>query len=299
MKVLVTKARLVIASLALAFVLTPAAQASPGGMMGGGELPSTALPPGLGNVRFDQKLGAQIPLGLPFRDESGKAVTLGQYFKPGHPVVLNLVYYDCPLLCTQALNGTASALQVLKLNIGKDYEVVTVSFDPREKPELAAAKKKAYVLRLNKPGAEQGWHFLTGDQASIQKLTETVGFHYQWDEAAQQYAHATGLMVATPDGRLSHYFYGVEYPPEDLRLGLVEASSGKIGNPVDAVLLYCFHYDPRTGKYGVVITNIIRITGLLTVLIIGIFLIVMFRGEHKRQRIIREPALGRSQHVSK
>jgi protein SCO1/2 len=273
-----------IAALLLAFVSLAQAQRGGGGLMSGGELPSTTLPPNLGNVSIEQKLGAQLPLNLVFRDETGQNVTLGQYFKPGRPVVLNLVYYDCPMLCTEVLNGLSSTFRLVTFDIGKDYEVITVSFDKREKPELAAAKKKAYLQRLGRPGAEKGWHFLTGDQPSIDALTNAVGFHYVWDESMQQFAHATAVMIATPEGQLSHYFYGVEYAPKDLRLALVEASHSKIGNPVDAILLYCYHYDPRTGKYGAVVANIVRLGGAITVLILGSFLIVMFRSESKGKR---------------
>lgn len=285
---------LVVTALLLAFAMLAQAQRSGGGLMSGGDLPSTTLPPNLSGVSIDQKLGAQIPLDLQFKDESGRDVTLAKYFQSGRPVVLNLVYYDCPMLCTEVLNNLSSTFRLLTFDIGKDYEVVTVSFDPREKPELAAAKKSAYLQRLGRPGAETGWHFLTGSQKSTTTLTDAVGFHYQWDEKLQQYAHATAIMVATPEGKLSHYFYGVEYPPKDLRLALVEASNRKIGNPVDAVLLYCYHYDPRTGRYGAVVTNIVRLSGAATLLILGTFLIVMFRKESKGKRQSRsETILGR------
>lgn len=255
-----------------------------GGMMNGGELPSTTLPPNLGNVTIEQKLNEQLPLDVPFRDEAGKTVTLREYFKPGRPVLLNLVYYDCPMLCTEVLNGVTGVMRLLKFDAGKEYEVVTVSFDAREKPQLAAAKKKVYMQRYGRPQAAGGWHFLTGDQSSIDVLTNAAGFHYQWDEKLQQFAHASAIMVATPEGKLSHYFYGVEYSPKDVRLALVEASSGKIGNPVDQVLLYCYHYDPRTGKYGAVITNVLRVAGAITVLILGSFLVIMFRRDRKASR---------------
>lgn len=270
--------------LVCAMAVIAQAQRGGGGMMSGGELPSTTLPPNLGNVTIDQKLNQQLPLDVPFRDEAGQTVTLRQYFKPGRPVLLSLVYYDCPMLCTEVLNGMTGMLRMLKFNPGKDFEVITVSFDAREKPQLAAAKKKAYLQRYGRPAAAQGWHFLTGDQPSIDALTNAAGFHYQWDEKLQQFAHATAIMVATPEGKLSHYFYGVEYSPKDVRLALVEASNGKIGNPVDQVLLYCYHYDPRTGKYGAVVTNVLRIAGVITVLIIGLFLIIMFRRERKSGR---------------
>lgn len=282
-----TKRALFVAGLVLALVPLAMAQRG-GGMMSGGDLPATTLPPNLGNVSIDQKLGSQIPLELPFRDEAGNPVKLGEYFKPGRPVIVNLVYYECPMLCTEVLNGLTSTLGVLKLDIGKDYEVVTVSFDSREKPELAAAKKKAYLRRLGKPGAEQGWHFLTGDQASIDALTDAVGFKYQWDDKLQQFAHATAIMVATPEGKLSHYFFGVEYPPKDVRLGLVEASQRKIGSPVDAVLLYCYHYNPNTGKYGAVITNILKLAGIVTVVILGGGLILLFKLDPNRKKKLAE-----------
>ncbi len=274
---------LVVAALLLALACLAQAQRNGGGLMSGGELPATTLPPNLSGVSVEQKLGAQVPLNTVFRDETGQNVTLGQYFKPGRPVILNLVYYDCPMLCTEVLNGLSSSLRMVTFDIGKDYEVVTVSFDKREKPALAAAKKKAYIQRLGRPGAEQGWHFLTGDQPSIDALTNAVGFHYQWDERLQQFAHATAVIVVTPEGKLSHYLYGVDYAPKDVRLALVEASHSKIGNPVDAVLLYCYHYDPRTGKYGAVVSNIMRLAGVATILILGSFLIVMFRREPKRK----------------
>lgn len=285
-----SRATRVIGVIVLLVGLVAVAQAQRGGagIMNGGDLPATTLPPNLSGVSIDQKLGTQIPLNLQFRDESGQNVTLAQYFKPGRPVVLNLVYYECPMLCTEVLNGLSSTMRLVTFDIGKDYEVVTVSFDPRETPDLAAKKKKAYLQRLGKPDAESGWHFLTGNEASIKALTEAVGFHYQWDEKLQQFAHATAIMVATPEGKLSHYFYGVDYPPKDLRLALVEASHEKIGNPVDAVLLYCYHYDPRTGRYGAVVTNIVRLGGGLTLLILGTFLIVMFRKEPKGKQIERD-----------
>jgi protein SCO1 len=271
--------------MALFFAFIGVAQAQHGGgIMTGGDLPSTTLPPDLSDVTIDQKLNTQIPLDLAFRDEAGNSVKLEKYFQPGKPVLLNFVYYECPMLCTEVLNGMTSMLRVVKFDPGKDFEVVTVSFDPRETPQLAAAKKKTYLQRYGRPGSEQGWHFLTGDKDSIAKLTNAVGFHYKWDARMQQFAHATAIMVATPEGKLSHYFYGVEYSPKDVRLALVEASNEKIGNPVDAVLLYCYHYDPRTGKYGAVITNVLRLAGAATVLILGSFLIVMFRREPKRNR---------------
>jgi len=239
---------------------------------------STGLPKVLQNVGIDQKLNEQVPLDAVFKDEQGREVRLGQFFK-GKPVVLSLVYYTCPMLCNQVLNGTLGSLRQISFNIGEQFEVVTVSFDPRETPDLAAAKKGTYVKAYNRPGGEAGWHFLTGDAANIKRLTEAVGFRYTWDEQTKQFAHASGIMVLTSEGKLARYFYGIEYPPKDLRLGLVEASQNKIGSPVDALMLYCYHYDPATGKYGAVVMNIMRLAGGVTlVLIVGMLLVLRKRG---------------------
>lgn len=230
--------------------------------------PSTGLPTALKDVRIEQKLNQQLPLDLVFRDESGQEVKLGQYFG-NKPVVLALVYYDCPMLCTQVLNGMVTSFRVLPFQIGNEYDVVTVSFDPRETSALATKKKKVYIDYLPdkmREGANSGWHFLTGDPANIAQLTEAVGFHYRYDDATKQFAHASAIMVATPQGKLSRYFYGIDYPARDLRLGLIESSENKIGSPVDQLLLYCYHYDPATGKYGAVVMRVMRIAGVLTVL---------------------------------
>jgi len=246
--------------------------------------PADQLPAALQGVTIEQKLDEAVPLDIEFRDEHGRSVRLGDYFGQ-KPVVLALVYYECPMLCGMELNGLLRAARVLSLDIGKDYEVVTVSFDPDETPELAAAKKREYVGKYNRPEAETSWHFLTGGQKSIERLTEAVGFRYTYDPETDLFNHASGIMVLTPEGRLSHYFYGVEYPPRDLRLGLIEASQNKIGSPVDQVLLYCFHYDPVTGKYGLVIMNVIRLAGVATVLALGAFMLLMLRRE-RRQRLV-------------
>lgn len=230
--------------------------------------PSSGLPKALSNVGLEQKLDQQLPLDLVFRDENGEEVTLGKYFGQ-KPVVLALVYYDCPMLCTQVLNGMVTSFRVLPFQVGKEFDVVTVSFDPRETSALATTKKKVYVNYLPekmRPAAMNGWHFLTGDQANIAKLTDAVGFRYYYDETTKQFAHASGIMVATPHGKLSRYFYGIEYAPRDLRLGLIESSAEKIGSPVDQLLLYCYHYDPSTGKYGAAVMKIMRIAGVITVL---------------------------------
>jgi protein SCO1 len=230
--------------------------------------PSTGLPTALREVRIEQKLDQQLPLDLDFRDESGQPVKLGQYFGR-KPVVLALVYYDCPMLCTQVLNGMVTSFRVLPFQIGNEFDVVTVSFDPRETNVLATKKKKIYVDYLPermRSGASSGWHFLTGDAANIEKLTEAVGFHYRYDEATKQFAHASAIMMATPQGKLSRYFYGIDYPARDLRLGLIESSQNKIGSPVDQLLLYCYHYDPATGKYGATVMRVMRIAGVITML---------------------------------
>ena len=239
---------------------------------------STGLPPVLKNVGIDQKLNDQVPLDTVFTNEQGREVRLGELFK-GKPVVLALVYYSCPMLCNQVLNGMLSSFRQVSFNAGEQFEVVTVSFDARETPQLAAAKKQTYVKAYNRAGAEAGWHFLTGDELNIKRLTDAVGFRYVWDGQTKQFAHASGIMLLTPDGKLARYFYGIEYSPRDLRLGLVEASQNQIGTPVDALMLYCYHYDPATGKYGAVVMNIMKVAGVVTVgLIVGMLLILRKRG---------------------
>lgn len=240
------------------------------------------LPEPLREVRIDQQLNAQVPLDLVFKDEEGRAVPLSAYFGR-KPVVLGLVYYQCPMLCTMILNGTLRAVRALSLEAGEDFEIVSVSFDPREGPELAAPKKAEYVRRYGREGGRRGWHFLTGEEDAIRKLTDTVGFYYKYDPATGQYAHASAIIVLTPEGRVARYLYGIEYAPRDLRLALVEASAGRIGTPVDQALLYCFHYDPETGKYGLLIMNIIRILGSATVISLAAFILIMFRRDRKKR----------------
>lgn len=234
------------------------------------------LPAMVRGVGIDQNLNAQIPLELTFKDESGQIVRLGQYFRQ-KPVVLALVYYECPMLCDMVLNGLTHSMEQISLNLGADFDVVTVSFNPHETWQLAASKKANYVEKYQRKGAAEGWHFLTGEEANIQKLAETAGFHYKYDPITKQYAHAAGIMVLTPDGKIARYFYGIEYKPRDFRLGLVEASERKIGSPVDAVLLFCFHYDPMTGKYGLIISNVTRILGSTTVVALGALLFFLIR----------------------
>ena len=247
-----------------------------------------ALPGALQGVGIDQKLDQQVPLNLLFKDEFGNQVPLSTYFKSGKPVVLALVYYRCPMLCTQILNGVASSLKAVSLDPGKDFEVVAISFDPKDTPETAASKKQLYMRRYGRPGTANGWHLLTGDAANIKALTDAVGYHYKYDTATDQFAHASGIMIATPEGRLSRYFYGVEYAPRDVRLGLVEASQNKIGNPVDQILLFCYHYDAATGKYGAVVMNMVRFAGAAFALIGGIFLAIVLRRDFRAdQRTLR------------
>jgi protein SCO1/2 len=230
----------------------------------------------LKNVGIDQKLNSQIPLGLTFQDESGRTVPLGKYFQQ-KPVILALVYYECPMLCNMTLNGLVRSLHSITLNAGDDFQLVAVSINPREKPQLAMAKKETYLEKYQRHNATNGWHFLTGKEENIQALADAVGFRYAYDPVIKQYAHAAGIMVATPEGKLSRYFYGIEFPSRDLRLGLVEASNNKIGSPVDQVLLYCYHYDPVTGKYGFMIQRLLQITGSATALALGAFIFVNFR----------------------
>ena len=237
-------------------------------------------PPQLRGVGIDQRLNNQVPVGLKFRDETGGTVTLGSYFGK-KPVILSLVYYTCPMLCPMAENGLLNALRDVKFNIGEQYEVVTVSIDPTETPEMAMGKKAVYVGLYGRPGAKQGWHFLVGDEPSIRALTQAVGFHYNYIPETKQFAHATGLVVLTPQGRISRYFYGILYPPRDIRLALVEASNEKIGSPVDAVLLYCCEYDPATGRYSVVISRILKIAAAITVLSLGTLIFALSRGGRK------------------
>lgn len=249
---------------------------------------SQTNPDDLKNVGIDQRLNEQIPLDLQFKDEAGNTVILGDYFKSGRPVLLNLVYYTCPMLCGEELIGEASALGVLRFTPGKEYEAVSVSFNPDETPKDASEKKQIYVDRMNEKLAQKtdgsGWHFLTGQEAQIKQLADAVGFHYKRDPRTGQFIHAAAIMIVTPQGKIAQYYYGVEFSPKDIRLGLIEASRNRIGTVVDQVLLYCYHYDPNTGRYGAVVTNIMRLSGAATVLIIGGFLIVMYRRESHSSR---------------
>ena len=232
----------------------------------------------LKDVGIDQKLNQQVPLDLTFRDETGKTVQLRQYFGQ-KPVLLSLVYFNCPMLCTQVLNGMEASMKGLPMDAGNEFNAISVSIDPSDKPVLAAVKQQMYVGMYGRPNGAQGWHFLTGDEEQIKKLANAVGFRYAYDPDSKQFAHASAIMVLTPDVKLSKYFYGIQYSPRDLRLGLVEASARKIGTPVDSILLFCYHYDPHTGKYGLLISRLIQAGGLLTVLAIGLTMLILFRRE--------------------
>jgi protein SCO1 len=244
----------------------------------------------LSQVGITQNLNAQIPPDLAFREESGAPAQMGAFFGR-KPVLLSLVYFDCPALCTEVLNGELRTMKAISLDLGKDYEAVTVSFNPADTPALARAKRDVYLGQYDRRGATGHWHFLTGERQSIDALTAVAGFHYAYDSSIRQYAHAAAILVLTPDGRIDRYFYGVQYPARDVRLGLVEASEGKIGSLTDHALLYCYQYDPMTGRYGVVIMNVLRAAGGVTVLLLGLFLWMMFRREHRRPSAVL-PAAG-------
>jgi protein SCO1 len=245
---------------------------------------SDRLPPQLGYVAIEQRLDQQVPLQLPFRDETGKTVLLTTYFQTGRPVLLSLVYFNCNMLCSQVLAEIAHSLGRLKFDAGKQFEVVTVSFDPRETPQMAAAAKAKYLAIYGRPGAERGWHFLTGSPSSIGALTNAVGFHYRWDAQTKQFAHATGIMLLTPEGHVAQYYYGARYFPSDLRLGLIQASHNRIGSLADEIVLYCYHYDPRTGRYGAILFRVIQVSGGFTVLTLGSLLAFLFWTDPNRRR---------------
>jgi protein SCO1/2 len=255
------------------FAATAFAQSMTTGVM---SPPANVRPPYLTNVGIEQHLDGQVPADLAFVDDTGRPVKLGDYFGK-KPLILNLVYYNCPMLCGEALAGLSASMKMIKFDVGNEFDVVTVSFNPKETPQVAAQKKADYLKRYGRPNASAGWHFLTGPPESINALTKAVGFQYQYDATKDQYAHATAIMVLTPQGRISRYFYGVDFPPKDLRMGLVEASEGKIGNAVDQVLLYCYHYDPVAGKYGAVVSNMLKIGGGLTILLVGGLILILIR----------------------
>jgi protein SCO1/2 len=225
-------------------------------------------------IAFDQKLGAEIPASLVFRDETGKEVRLADYFGK-RPIILTLVYYECPMLCTQELNGLLTALRTISYQPGKDFDILTVSIDPHETPDLAMKKKKSYLASYNRDHAAEGWHFLTGAESSITSLTQSAGFHAVYDSLSHQFAHATGILILTPEGKISRYFFGIEYAPRDLKFALIEASGNKIGSLADKLLLYCYHYDPTKGKYGAWVMNIMRIGGIIAIIVVTALIIFL------------------------
>lgn len=239
-------------------------------------------PLALRSVDLEQKLGAQVPMDLEFRDEAGRTVRLKEYFGR-RPVILSLVYYSCQDLCPLTLDALIRSMRPLAFNIGDQFDVVTLSFDSRDTPALAAAKKSDSVKQYSRPGTGDGWHFLTGDEAAIRRLTEAVGFRYNYESDRDRFGHAAGIILLTPAGQVARYFYGIEFSPRDLRLGLIEASANKIGSPIDQLLLFCYHYDPATGKYSLLITKIIRLAAAATVLALAAFIVLMLRRERNRR----------------
>jgi protein SCO1/2 len=245
--------------------------------------PAKSKPGILGKIGIDQRLNHRVPLELPFVDENGKDVRLGDFFGK-RPVILALVYYECPMLCTQVLNGVTGALKAISFDVGKEFDVVAVSINPREGPGLAAQKKQAYLERYGRPQTAAGWHFLTGREENIQTLAAAVGFRYVYDEEIKQYAHGAGVELITPKGVIARYYYGIEYSPRDIRLGVVEASEERVGSAIDSVLLLCYHYDPATGKYGAAAIRLVRMGAVLTMAAIGTFLFVTLRRERATNR---------------
>jgi protein SCO1/2 len=246
---------------------------------------TNGLPEALQKVGIEQKLGDQLPLDTEFTNEDGKAVKLAQYFNSGKPVILALVYYECPMLCNEVLNGLTGSLKGISLNAGKDFDIVAISFDAREndKPDLARNKKASYTDRYGRPGSEGGWHFLTGTQGSIDAITKAVGFNYYWDDKTKQFAHAGGIMIVTPQGKLSRYFYGIDYAPKDVKFGIMESSEDRVGNPAEQLLLYCYHYDPASGKYGFAILRVLRVMGVATLIGFGSMFFVFWRRGKKKE----------------
>ncbi len=232
----------------------------------------------LTQIGVDQKLNAPVPLDLHFKDEAGNDVQLRNLFR-GKPIVLSLVYYECPMLCSMTLNGLVKSIRPLAFSIGEEFDVLTISIDPRETPQLAAAKKNVYVKDYGRPGAGSGWHFLTGSSEAIRELTDAVGYRYQWDDYTKQWAHVSAILILTPDGRVSQYLYGIEFSARDVRLSLVHASENKIGSVVDRVLLYCYHYNPATGRYGIAIMNTVRLASLGTIVALAAFIFLSRRRE--------------------
>lgn len=248
---------------------------------------TNGLPPALKKVGIEQKLGEQLPLDTELKDETGKIVRLGDYFGD-RPVIVAFVYYECPMLCNQVLNGLTGALKGMTFDAGKEFDVVAISFDAREfdMPDLAGNKKVSYLERYGRPGTEKGWHFLTGNKESIERVTSAAGFSFEWDEKSNQFAHAAGVMIANPDGKLSRYFYGIDYSPKDLKFGIMESAQNKVGNAAEQLLLFCYHYDPSTGKYGLAILKVMRVAGVLTLMGMGAMALVFWRKNKKRAETI-------------
>src|SRR5689334_11291088 len=285
--------RSALAGLFLAVSVASSASAQP-------SAPLSAPPPGptaleqvpiLKDAGLDQKLNSALPLDAMFVDEDGRDVRLGSYFGE-RPVVLVLSYYDCPILCTQVLNGLAGTLETMPFTPGKEFDVLAVSFDPGNTPAMAKSKRTAYLRRYGKPETQAGVHFLTGRESSIKSLTDAVGFHYAYDANIDQYAHPALITVLTPEARVSRYLFGIEYGPRDLRLALVEAANHRIGTAVDQMLLFCYHYDPESGKYGFAITNVVRLAGILTVVALGTFIFVNLRRERRQDSAVHGTATG-------
>jgi protein SCO1 len=247
----------------------------------------SGLPEALKSVGIEQKLGATLPMDAEFKDEDGNTVKLSSYFNKGRPVIVAFVYYECPMLCNQVLNGLTGSLKGISFDAGKDFDVVAISFDDREfnKPDLARNKKQSYMERYGRPGTEKGWHFLTGSKESIAKVTDAAGFSFKWDEKSSQFAHSAAIMVATPEGQLSRYLYGIDYAPKDVKFALMESGQNKVGNAAEKLLLYCYHYDPSTGKYGLAILNVIRLGGIATLIGMGAMGFLFWRRNKKKDLI--------------
>ena len=272
--------KVILAAVLCLAAATVSAQSDVPGLNPVAGMPSSQMPGVLADVRFDQRLDEMLPLDTPFKDEKGRAVTLGEYFGK-KPVVLAFVYYECPMLCTQVLNGLTSSLSTLDETVGREFDVVAISFDARETPALANGKKKAHLDRYKRPESAAGWHFLTGDEDAIRRVTAAAGFKYAWDDKTQQFAHPSGILVTTAEGRISRYFFGIDFAPRDVKFALIESSAGRIGNAIDQLLLYCYHYDPTTGSYGFVAMGAVRAGGAITVLALVSFVIVSIRREQR------------------
>jgi protein SCO1/2 len=277
----------IFAAAVLGFVAaTASAQSNVPGVNPVAGMPSSQMPGVLADVRFEQRLNEPLPLDARFKDEEGRDVRLGDYFGAKKPVVLAFVYYECPMLCTQVLNGLTSSLGALDETVGREFDVVAISFDARETPALANGKKKSHLDRYKRPESAAGWHFLTGDDAAIKAVTAAAGFKFAWDDKTQQFAHPSGIVVATPEGKISRYFFGIDFAPRDVKFALIESSAGRIGNAIDQLLLYCYHYDPTTGSYGFVAMGAVRVGGAVTVLALVGFVIVSLRREQREHAAV-------------